>query len=153
MFFGADADAGSSESPVGVSEGGGGRFLSFTLATGFSGVGSEVLAWISGCGGRAGESIVRPVPSMFVSTVVVVEAAPVGGSLAFLVLFFFFLVVAACPAAVVNRVLGHKREQMYSVMKYTYQVVVAIAWSLPSLRGEMVVLTLGHRSSRRPHPD
>ena len=95
----------------------------------------------------------RPVPSMFVSTVVVVEAAPVRGSLAFLVLFFFFLVVAACPAVVVNRVLGHKREQMYSVMKYTYQVVVVIAGSLPSLRGEMVVLTLGHRSSRRLHPD
>ena len=83
MFFGADADAGplgSSESPVGVSEGGKGRFR--PADDGFSGVGSVVE--------------------------VTVETVLVRGSFAFLGLFFFFFVVAVCPAVMVNRVLRHE---------------------------------------------
>lgn len=104
-----DVDAlGSSESPVGVSEGGKGRFLPVT----FMEVGSAaVVTRISGCcmDGEFTENSAPSVPA-FTSIVVVVKAVPVRGSLADLD-FFFFLVVTVCPAVVVNRVSGHKNER------------------------------------------
>ena len=106
---------GSSESPVGVSEGGKGRFLPATFMGGaFFGVGS-VVVWISSCG-VSGELVEKPVSEIpaFVSiTVAVGKAAPVRGSLACLDFFFFFLVVAVCPpppAVMVNRVRGAGKE-------------------------------------------
>jgi hypothetical protein len=82
---------GSSESLVGVSEGGKGRFLPVTFREeGFSGVGSVVRVTIGGLAERS---------------------APVRGSFPGFDFFFFFLVVTARPAVMVNRALGHERKR------------------------------------------
>ena len=64
---------------------------------------------ISSCGVNGGLAE-KSVPSVPGFVPIVVAAAPVRGSLACLD-FFFFLVVAACPAAMVNRVLGHEERK------------------------------------------
>jgi len=87
---------GSSESPVGVSEGGKGRFLpaNFRVEVVLE-VGSAVV-WTSSCG-MSGELVEKSVPTFVSIVVAVVGAAPVRGNLACLDFFHFFLVVAVSP--------------------------------------------------------
>jgi len=85
---------GSSESPVGASEGGKGRFLPVAfMEDGFSEDGSVVRD-------TSGGLVDKSVPVI-----------PVRASLPAFDFLFFFLVVAACPAVMVNRVLGHGRKR------------------------------------------
>ena len=99
---------GSSESPVGASEGGKGRFLPVAFREeGFSGVGSVVRV----TNGGSTEKSVPVVPAFVYIVVVVVKAVPVRGSLPAFDFFFFFLVVTACPAVMVNRMLGHEKKR------------------------------------------
>ena len=82
---------GSSESPVGASEGGKGRFLPVAFREGgFSEDGSAVRVTSEGLVDKS------------------VPVVPVRGSLP--AFDFFFLVVAACPAVMVNRVLRHEKK-------------------------------------------
>jgi len=121
---------------MGVSEGGKGRFLLFTFSEEASSCVGPVGVWISGCDTNR-EVVENSVPP-----------APVRGSLALLDLLVFFLAVAVCPAVVVNRVLGHKREGVDNIIRQTYRIVVPVEWFLRYLQGEMCGLKFCRLRSR-----